>query len=185
GVGEWGCPARGKAGWGPRVLPFVALLALLGFALVGAYLMPEPVRERKPLRLTPELPQVPAVVRRPFVLAALSLLSSWTIAALFYSLGPELGGRLFHTDNAIVSALGIVVLSAAGVTAQRLTGRSAPWLATAAGSAALAAGIILIVIAAATGSTTSYLAGAVIGGAGFGAAFLGGLRALVAQIPSA
>jgi MFS family permease len=184
GLGILVSSALVQIGWEPRVLPFVVLLALVGIALVGAYLMPEPVRDRKPFRLTPELPQVPAVVRRPFVLAALSLLSSWTIAALFYSLGPELGGRLFHTGNAIVSGLGIVVLTAAGVTAQRLTGRTAPWLATAGGSLALAAGIVLIVVAAATGSTTSYLAGAVIAGAGFGAAFLGGLRALVAQIPS-
>src|SRR5262249_4343806 len=95
-----------------------------------------------------------------------------------------LGAQLFHTDNAIVSGLGIVVLTAAGIAAQRLTGRSTPWLATAGGSIALAAGIALIVVAAATGSTTSYLAGTVIAGAGFGAAFLGGLRALVAQIPS-
>jgi hypothetical protein len=34
---------------------------------------------------------------------ARSVLSSWTIAGLFYSLGPELGGQLFGTDNAIVS----------------------------------------------------------------------------------
>jgi hypothetical protein len=69
------------------------------------------------------------------------------------------------------------------VTAQLLTGRRAPWLATSAGSIALAAGILLIVVADATGSTASYLAGSIIGGAGFGAAFLGGLRALVSQIP--
>jgi MFS family permease len=56
-------------------------------------------------------------------------------------------------------------------------------VATGAGSTALAAGIVLIVVAAATGSTISYLAGAVVGGAGFGAAFSGGLRGLVTEIP--
>ena len=39
--------------------------------------------------------------------------------------------------------------------------------------------------AAATGSGLAYLAGSLVGGAGFGAAFLGGLRALVASIPPA
>jgi MFS family permease len=174
-----------QIGWQPRLLPYLVLLALVGIALAGAYLMPEPVRDRKPFRLTVELPRVPAAVRGPFLLAALAVLSSWTIAALFYSLGPELGGRLFGTDNAVVSALGIVVLSAAGVTAQVAMRRTAPWLATAAGSVALAAGILLIVAAAATGSTASYLVGAVVGGAGFGAAFSGGLRALVTRIPPA
>jgi Ca2+/Na+ antiporter len=40
------------------------------------------------------------------------------------------------------------------------------------------------VLAAATGSGATYLAGSVVGGAGFGAAFLGGLRALVTRIPA-
>jgi hypothetical protein len=88
----------------PRLLPYI-LLGLIAIALAGAYLMPEPVADRKPFRLTVEPPQVPAVVRGPFVLAALGLLSSWTIAALFYSLGPELAGQLFNTDNAIVAGL--------------------------------------------------------------------------------
>jgi MFS family permease len=39
------------------------------------------------------------------------------------------------------------------------------------------------VLAAATGSSTTYLGGAVLGGIGFGIAFLSGLRALVAAIP--
>ena len=43
--------------------------------------------------------------------------------------------------------------------------------------------MVLIVVAAATGSSAAYLAGSIVGGAGFGAAFLGGLRALVAAIP--
>ena len=52
-----------------------------------------------------------------------------------------------------------------------------------AGSIALAAGTLLIVVAAATGSGAAFLTGSIIAGAGFGAAFLGGLRALVTVIP--
>jgi MFS family permease len=43
--------------------------------------------------------------------------------------------------------------------------------------------VIVIVIAAGTDSGTTYLIGSIVGGLGFGAAFLGGLRALVAAIP--
>jgi Ca2+/Na+ antiporter len=42
--------------------------------------------------------------------------------------------------------------------------------------------MILIVVAAATDSRTTYLIGSILGGIGFGIAFLGGLRALVAAI---
>jgi hypothetical protein len=44
--------------------------------------------------------------------------------------------------------------------------------------------MVLLVIATATGSSAVYLAGSVIGGGGFGIAFLGGLRALTAVIPT-
>jgi hypothetical protein len=93
-------------------------------------------------------------------------------------------GQLFDTDNAIVSGLGVVVLSAAGIVAQLLFGSRAPWLLTSAGSLALATGIILIVVAAATGSTASYRGGTVLAGAGFGSAYLGGLRALSIRLPA-
>ena len=79
----------------------------------------------------------------------------------------------------IVSGSGIVALAAAAAVAQFLTARLAPWIGAAAGSVALSAGVVLIVIAAATDSSSAYLTGSILGGAGFGAAFLGGLRALV------
>jgi MFS family permease len=172
-----------QTGWEPRLLPYLVLLVLIAVALVGSYLMPEPVLERSPLRLTVERPRVPRVVRRPFVLAALAVLSSWSIGALFFSLGPQLAAHLFDSTSAIVSGIGIVSLAAAAVIAQLTTARVAPWIAASAGSVALAAGVLMIVIASATDSGITYLLGSILGGAGFGAAFLGGLRALVAAIP--
>jgi MFS family permease len=172
-----------QVGWEPRLLPYIVLLGLVTAALVGALFLPEPVRHRRSLRLTLERPHVPAVVRRAFVLAALAVLSSWSIGALFFSLGPQLAGELFHSSNAIADGSGIVVLAAAAIVGQLLTGRSAPWVATSAGSLALSAGIVLIAIAAGMGSSATYVVGSLLGGFGFGAAFLGGLRALVTKIP--
>ena len=140
----------------PRVLPYVLLLVLFALAFAGAYWMPEPIGKRGRFRLTAERLNVPAVVRRPFFLAALAVISSWSIGGLFFSLGPQLAAHLFNSTNAIVSGSGIV---------------------------ALAAGMVLIVFAAARGSSAAYLAGSILGGAGFGAAFLGGLRTLSAAIP--
>jgi MFS family permease len=183
GLGMLASSSLVQIGWEPRVLPYLVLLVLIAIALAGAYLMPEPVRERSPFRLKAERPHVPRVVRGPFVLAALAVLSSWSIGALFFSLGPQLAAHLFDTTNAIVSGIGIVSLAAAAVIAQLTTARTAPWIAASVGSIALAAGVLMIVIASATNSSVTYLAGSILGGAGFGAAFLGGLRALVAAIP--
>src|SRR6266850_1993732 len=134
----------------PRVVPYVVLLVRFVLAFAGAYWMPEPIEKRGRFRLTAERPSIPAVVRRPFFLAALAVLSSWSIGGLFFSLGPQLAAHLFNSSNVIVSGSGIVALAGAAVVAQLLTARSAPWI---------------------------------LAGAGFGAAFLGGLRALTAAIP--
>ena len=173
-----------QLGTAPRVLPYVVLLVLFAIAFAGTYWMPEPVSDRGRFRLTAERPRIPAVVRRPFLLAALAVLSSWSIGGLFFSLGPQLAAHLFDSTNVIVSGgVGIVALAGSAVVAQLLTGRVAPWIGAAAGSIGLAVGMVLIVAAAASDSSTAYLAGSTLGGAGFGAAFLGGLRALVAAIP--
>jgi MFS family permease len=167
----------------PRVLPYVALLVLFAIAFVGALLMPEPVAERSRPRLTPQRPSIPPAVRQPFLLAALGVISSWSIGGLFLSLGPSLSASLFHTSNHLVTGLGIFALAGSGAVAQLLFGRSAPWAGAAYGSLALSAGMVLIVLSAASDSVALYWFGAVLGGGGFGVAFLGALRALSASIP--
>jgi MFS family permease len=168
----------------PRVLPYVVLFTLFAIAFAGALLMPEPVAQRSRPRLTPQRPSVPSVVRRPFLLAALGVLSSWSIGGLFFSLGPQLSAVVFDTQNHLVTGLSVVVLAGSGAVAQLVFGRSAPWLGTAAGSVALAGGLLLIVLAAVEESAALLMIGAVIGGSGFGVAFLGSLRSLSVAIPN-
>jgi MFS family permease len=168
----------------PRVVPYVVLFTLFAIAFVGALLMPEPVSDRHRPRLTPQRPAVPPVVRRPFLLAGLGVLSSWSIGGLFFSLGPALSAVVFDTDNHLVTGLTVVVLAGSGALAQLVFGRTAPWLGTSAGSIALAVGLLLIVLASAEDSAALLLVGSLVGGAGFGVAFLGSLRQLVGAIPN-
>src|SRR5262245_14609791 len=168
----------------PRVLPYVALFALFAVAFAGTMLLPEPVADRSRLRLTPQRPSIPPVVRRPFLLAALGVISSWSIGGLFLSLGPQLSASLFHTGDHLVSGVPVFALAGSAALGQLLFGRTAPWVAAAGGSIALSVGVLVIVAAASTESSVLLLAGGVIGGAGFGLAFLGALRALSAAIPN-
>jgi MFS family permease len=136
------------------------------------------------VRLTPQRPSIPPVVRRPFVLAALAVLSSWSIGGLFFSLGPQLSSILFDSTNHLVEGLNIFVLAGAGAAAQLAFGRAAPWLGAALGSVALALGMGTIVAATAAGSGALLILGSIVAGGGFGVAFLGGLRTLSAAIPA-
>jgi MFS family permease len=169
----------------PRVLPYVVLFVAFAITLAGAILMPEPVTERSRPRLTPQRPRVPAGVRRPFLLAALAVLSSWSIGGLFLALGPQLTATLFDSTDHLVAGLGAFVLAGTGALAQLVLGsRMAPWRGAAYGSVALATGVLVIVASASAESGALLLVGAVIGGAGFGLAFLGALRALSGVIPT-
>src|SRR5262245_18778087 len=168
----------------PRVVPYVVLLLLFAVAFAGVWRMPEPVAERTRPRLTPQRPHVPASIRGPFLLAALGAVSSWSIAGLFLSLGSHLSGELFHTTNQLAASVGIFALTGSAALSQLAFSKAAPRTGAALGSLALATGMALLVVAAATDSAVTYLAGAVIGGGGFGVAFLGGLRALTAVIPA-
>jgi MFS family permease len=172
-----------QLGYATRVLPYVVLFTLFALAFVGVYRMPEPVENRRGFRFTIERPAVPAAARHRFVLAGLAVLSSWSIGGLFFSLGPQLGAHLFASGDAVVEGIGIVALAGAAAVAQVVFGRSAPWAGATAGSVALAAGTVLIVAATRTDSSSAYLIGTIVAGAGFGLAFLGGLRSLVAVIP--
>jgi predicted MFS family arabinose efflux permease len=167
----------------PRVLPYVVLFVLFALTFAGAVRMPEPIADRSRPTLTPQRPRVPAAVRGPFLLAALGVISSWSIGGLFLSLGPQLSATLFHTTDHLVAGVGVFVLAASGSLAQLAFGRTAPWKGASRGSIALALGLLLIVVSAAVDSSALFLVGGVVAGGGFGVAFLGALRALSAVIP--
>src|SRR5919204_540375 len=154
----------------PRVLPYVALFVLFAIALAGVVAMPEPVASRARPRLTPQRPGVPAAIRRPFFLAALGVMSSWSIGGLFLSLGPQLSAALFHTTNHLVSGVPVFALAGSAALGQLVFGRTAPWASAVAGSVALAAGLVIIVFAATDDSSALLLTGGGLGGIGFGAA---------------
>ena len=170
----------------PRVLPYVLLAALFLIALAAAWRLREPV-EVAPgarIRLTPQKPYVPPVARRPFLLASLAVLSSWSIGGLFLSLGPELSAIVYSSDNhVVVSGLAFFLLAGAATASQLLFGRAAPWIGAVYGSLALGAGMAMIVAGSAADSAILFTLGAIVTGAGFGVAFLGGLRSLSAAIP--
>jgi predicted MFS family arabinose efflux permease len=169
----------------PRVLPYVVLFALFAIAFTGALAMPEPVSSRGRVRLTPQRPSVPREVRRPFLLAALAVISSWSIGGLFFSLGPQFSSSLFHSSDHLVAGVGVFVLAGSAAVAQLAFGRTVPWAGAVGGSIGLSVGMLMIVGSVVADSAALYLAGALVGGAGFGVAFLGALRALSAVIPAA
>ena len=169
----------------PRVLPYVLLALLFIAVLAAAWRLPEPVAVAPGARfhLTPARPYVPPVARRPFLLAALAVPSSWSIGGLFLSLGPELSAIVYQSQSHLLAGIAVFMLAGTAAVAQVACGRSAPWAAAVYGSIALAVGMALIVTAAASTSPVLFTVGTIVTGGGFGVAFLGGLRSLSVAIP--
>ena len=184
GLGILVSAAAVEINWEPRVLPYLVLLGLFTVAFAGVYWMSEPVTNRRPLRLTFERPTIPAVVRWPFLIASLTTFSSWSIAGLFFSIGPELGSHLLNTTNTVISNIGIVAFTLTGAVSQLALGRFTARIQASAGSVALATGALLLCISTASDSSALYLLGSIIGGVGWGVAYLGGLRTLLVAIPA-
>ena len=89
---------------------------------------PSRSRTRSRPRLTPQQPSVPVPVRRAFLLAALAVISSWSIGGLFFSLGPQLSADCSTAPTTSSPALGVFLLAGAGSLAQLAFGRAAPWV---------------------------------------------------------
>ena len=141
----------------PRVLPYVALLVLFAIAFVGALLMPEPVAERSRPRLTPQRPSIPAVVRRPFLLAALAVISSWSSAGCSCRSARRSRRRCSRPPTtswpgSASSRSPARAPSRSCSSAARRHGRARPTA-----SLALALGMVLIVLSAASDSAAAVL----------------------------
>jgi MFS family permease len=167
----------------PLLTPFLVLLGLLAIALAGALAMPEPVAQTTRPRLSVQPPRVPPATRAPFVLAALGVLSSWSVGGVYLALGPSLAADLLHTDNLVAGGAAVLALCLPAALAQLVARRVEPGRAAAFGSLVLAVGMGLTAAAVSSGSAVLFLGATAVTGVGFGVAFLGALRSLTAAVP--
>jgi MFS family permease len=167
----------------PLITPFLVLLALLAVAIAGAYAMPEPVQRAAKPRITLQRPRIPPQTRGPFALAALGVLSSWSVGGVYLALGPALAAQLLHTDNLVAGGAAVLALTLPAAVAQVLANRVDPGRAAAGGSLVLAIGMGLLALSIPSESAVLFLGSTALTGAGFGVAFLGALRSLTAAVP--
>jgi MFS family permease len=168
---------------GPLVTPYVVLLVLLVVTLIGALALPEPITRSGPLRIRPQVPRIPSAIRRPFAVAALGVLASWSVGGVYLALGPALAADLLDSGNHLAGGAAVLALTLPGALSQLAANRMDPRRAASVGAVILAAGMALIVASLSAASAGFFLAATVVTGAGFGVAFLGALRSLTAVLP--
>src|SRR5207245_10015564 len=118
-------------------------------------------------------------------LAALGVLSSWSLGGLYLALGPGLAGQLLHTHSQLAGGAAVAAFTIPAAFAQ-LAGRAlSNRTLTAFGATLLAVGMALAAVGVAGNSAALFLPATALAGVGFGLSFMGALRHLSGSIPAA
>jgi MFS family permease len=170
----------------PEVAPYAVIAVLAALGAWAAYRLPETVDSHGArFTLTPRVPRIPRSLWRTFALSGLGALASWSVGGLYLSLGPSLIGQLHPTTNHAVGGLFIGGFTACAVLAQWVLRDIGTRVTVVAGSGLLAVGSVLTSAAVSAGSLDGFLLSSLLVGFGFGAAFMGALRALASVLPPA
>lgn len=166
----------------PLVLSFLVLfvLGVVAFALVA--MTPDDRGERVPFVFT--VPRLAPSIRRPFVLATLSVSIAYGVGALFLSLGAQMARQLAGTTDLLVIGLLLGTSSfAIGLTALFLS-KVPAHIAILTGGVLSIAGLGVMVATAAGGSVGLFVVWCLVGGVAYSFAFSGGLGLLNRVAPA-
>ena len=166
----------------PLVLSFLVLfvLGVVAFALVA--MTPDDRGERVPFVFT--VPRLAPNIRRPFVLATLSVSIAYGVGALFLSLGAQMARQLAGTTDLLVIGLLLGTSSfAIGLTALFLS-KVPAHIAILTGGVLSIAGLGVMVATAAGGSVGLFVVWCLVGGVAYSFAFSGGLGLLNRVAPA-
>jgi hypothetical protein len=157
----------------------LVLLGVFALQAVGVALMPETVT-RKAGALASLRPAfaLPRAARGAVLAAAPALVAAWAMAGLYGSLGPALVHRVSGSGSHVLGGSALFVLAVSGAVVVMLLEHLPPRTLMLLGITALGVGVGVTMLAANT-STSAFFLAAVVGGAGFGAAFQGALRTVV------
>jgi MFS family permease len=123
---------------------------------------------------------VPREARGTFAAALPCLIAVWALGGLYLPLGPSLAAQLLRSSNLLWGGVVIFLLTGVGAAVSVAVRASKPSSAMLGGCLALLAGTAVTFAAIATRTPAAFLLGTALAGCGFGPAFMGAYRMLVA-----
>jgi MFS family permease len=157
---------------------------LAGVAAVAA--MPEPGARRmgRPSSLRPHI-SVPPEARGAFAVATPCLVAVWALAGFYLSLGPSLAAQQTHSDNLTWGGVLILLFTGFGAAGSVVLAKREPSRVMLGGCLVLIVGAVVTFSSIDTGTPAVFFVGTAVAGLGFGPAFMGAYRVVVAfAIPS-
>lgn len=180
GVGGLGAAILVQFAPAPTQLVYELLLVAFGLQLLAAFFLPE-TAQRRPGALQSLWPSIdiPRQARATMLRVLPVNTAQWALGGFYFSLGPTLAAGVIGSSAPLVGGVLIAILCFSSAAMIALARSVAPRTATAAGAAGLAVGVLLTLAGIRWGWAPAALAGTLVSGAGFGAAFSGSLRSLV------
>jgi len=167
----------------PTEWTFGVLTAVFALAVPGTLLLPESsprIRGALP-SLRPRV-QIPALHRRPFLVALPVVVAAWALGGLYASLGPSLVADVFGVENHLVGSLIILALNGTGVLGSLALRRTAPEKALVIGALTFTVGVGGTVGSVPAGSLALLFAFTVVTGFGFGGSFVGAIAMITTGV---
>lgn len=173
--------------YGPAPTRFIWWILVVVFAMATTLLIwiPETgvVRSGVLSSLRPEL-RIPSGARQTFLIAVPCFIGVWALSGFYLSLGPSLVSHLFKSGNLVWGGVSIFLLTGLGSIAAFFLRHSNASSVMLRGCLTLLAGTVLTCIAVICDVSAIFLLAAAIAGLGWGPAFLGAFRTVVALAPS-
>lgn len=168
----------------PTRLAYWLLLAVFLAGQIAILAMPETVigTERGWRALRPKI-GIAAQSRGAFVAVAPLVVALWALSGLFLSLGGSLAAVVLHSPSHVVGGLVVLALAGVGVLATVATSRFAPPVLMLGGAGAIIIGVGVALIGLHQTSIGLFFLGSCIAGVGFGPAWSGAFRIVIATAP--
>jgi MFS family permease len=180
-VGAIAAAALVEYGPDPTHLVWIVLLGLFILAGLAVFMLPEPILRRAGV-LRSVVPKIGVATKHvgAFAAAVPGLVAVWALGAFILSLGPALAATVFDTNNLLLGGIVIFLLTGLGALASLLFRNVNPQLTERIGIVTLFAGSILILLAILAASGVFLLVAVAVAGGGWGVAYLGMFRSLIA-----
>jgi len=165
---------------GPLRTVYVLLLMVFLVVLGLTWLAPETTTPRAGAwaSLRPRL-TVPKQARRTLLAVSPANVAVWMLGGFYLSLMPSLIVATTHVSTPWLGSLVVAALTLSGAAAVLAARKLGSFSTLLSGELALIAGLVVILMGANQGHAVLLLVGSVIGGAGFGASFLGAVRSVL------